>query len=266
MEVVQKIFKNDGIAGFWKGLVPMLAGVVPARAVYFYTYNGSKNFLKVRGHSDTAPTHLMAAVVAGATTCTMISPVWVIKTRLQLQYSGVALEAGQKQYSGSIHAIRMIYREEGMRGFFKGLVPSYWGISESALHFMLYEALKKRIAQRRGDAVVASHSGQARATKEEEEEGGRSTKQMEHWEYMAAAGSAKLVASSATYPHEVIRTRMRERGASARYTSSIHCVQRVWLEEGMRGLYAGMGTHLVRVVPNTIIIFLAYEKVSAMLA
>jgi hypothetical protein len=36
-------------------------------------------------------------------------------------------------------------------------------------------------------------------------------------------------------------------------------------EEGRRGLYAGMGTHIARVVPNTAIMFLSFEVVNAML-
>ena len=35
----------------------------------------------------------------------------------------------------------------------------------------------------------------------------------------------------------------------------------VWREEGMRGLYGGMGAHLTRVVPNTAIVFFTYEAV-----
>jgi len=85
-------------------------------------------------------------------------------------------------------------------------------------------------------------------------------------EYVGAAASAKLVASSLTYPHEVIRTRLRERGASEIYSSAVQCVRRVWVEEGVRGLYGGLGTHLLRVVPNTSILFFTYEKVSRFLS
>lgn len=41
----------------------------------------------------------------------------------------------------------MILREEGPKGFFRGVVPSYWGISENAVHFVLYERLKKLILE-----------------------------------------------------------------------------------------------------------------------
>jgi solute carrier family 25 protein 33/36 len=38
--------------------------------------------------------------------------------------------------------------------------------------------------------------------------------------------------------------------------------RRVWMEEGVKGMYGGMIPHLMRVVPNTAIIFFTYEHVS----
>jgi solute carrier family 25 protein 33/36 len=86
-------------------------------------------------------------------------------------------------------------------------------------------------------------------------------------EYLTVASAAKLLASLMTYPHEVVRTRMREqRGiTNLKYTGFLQCVKTIMREEGWRALYGGMGAHLVRVVPNAAIIFLTYETVVALL-
>ena len=118
---------------------------------------------------------------------------------------------------------------------------SYWGIAESALQFVIYEHLKKVISAPKIDTA-----------------GGKT--EIKSFEFVGAAGLSKLVAAVVTYPHEVIRTRMRERKVV--YKSAIDCVKRVWLDEGMRGMYGGMVPHLMRVVPNTAIIFFTYEHVS----
>ncbi len=81
------------------------------------------------------------------------------------------------------------------------------------------------------------------------------------WQYLLAAGGTKGLASIATYPHEVVRTRMRE-AASARYQSMLQSIALIAKEEGRRGLYSGIGPHLLRVVPNTAIMFVSFELLS----
>lgn len=80
---------------------------------------------------------------------------------------------------------------------------------------------------------------------------------------VSSAAIAKLVASMVTYPHETVRTRMREQppipGVRSRYHAMFPSLRLIAMEEGRRGLYAGMGTHLLRVVPSTAIMFLTFE-------
>lgn len=49
-----------------------------------------------------------------------------------------------------------------------------------------------------------------------------------------------------------------------RYHSFFQTLLTVWREEGVRGVYGGMSTHLLRVVPNTAIVFVTYEAVVKM--
>lgn len=63
--------------------------------------------------------------------CLLTNPVWVIKTRLQLQRGagwharpGTAAPAATRRYRGVVHAAREIAREEGLKGFYRGIWPS----------------------------------------------------------------------------------------------------------------------------------------------
>lgn len=41
--------------------------------------------------------------------------------------------------------IRGIYQTDGLRGFYKGITASYFGISETVVHFVIYETLKRKL-------------------------------------------------------------------------------------------------------------------------
>ena len=99
--------------------------------------------------------HMLAATQAGVLTLAMTNPIWVVKTRMCLQYeqptgTAAASAASQKSnavdasktYKGMMDAFYKIARNEGVRGLYKGFVPGLWGVSHGAIQFMAYEELK----------------------------------------------------------------------------------------------------------------------------
>ena len=81
------IYLTEGVFGLWKGLGPNLMGVAPSRAIYFWIYSTSKKKLNAalpRKNRDTPFVHVISAMSAGFSTSTTTNPIWLIKTRLQL--------------------------------------------------------------------------------------------------------------------------------------------------------------------------------------
>lgn len=84
-QIIRSIHSLEGWPGFFRGLAPSIAGVVPATAIKFYTYGSCKAFGSTLGYRDDAALlHAQAAVAAGIATATATNPIWLIKTRLQL--------------------------------------------------------------------------------------------------------------------------------------------------------------------------------------
>lgn len=62
--------------------------------------------------------HMIAAAEAGILTLVMTNPIWVVKTRLCLQY-GRDMQPAETRYNGMIDALAKIYRQEGVRGLYR---------------------------------------------------------------------------------------------------------------------------------------------------
>lgn len=82
---------------------------------------------------------------------------------------------------------------------------------------------------------------------------------------IGSAGTAKTVASLITYPHEVIRTRLRQpvnpETGRIKYKGLLQTLRLVIAEEGVRSLYGGLSAHLLRVVPNAAVMYTIYEGI-----
>ncbi|KRT79075.1 mitochondrial carrier protein, partial [Oryctes borbonicus] len=215
------------------GLGPNLVGVAPSRAVYFCTYSQTKIFWNSIMEADTALVHILSASCAGFMSSTLTNPIWFVKTRLQLDYN-------KHNRMTALQCIRRIYAQSGFLGFYKGISASYMGISETIVHFVIYEAIK---------AEMMAHRARAPQDKVASD----------FLEFMLAGAVSKTVASCVAYPHEVARTRLREEGS--KYKRFWQTLALVFKEEGIRGVYRGLTTQLVRQIPNTAIMMATYEAV-----
>ncbi|KII86060.1 hypothetical protein PLICRDRAFT_165722 [Plicaturopsis crispa FD-325 SS-3] len=237
--ILRDIYTRESPRALFKGLGPTLVGVVPARSINFFTYGNGKHVLARHFNEgeENSWVHLGAAAGAGVVTGTATNPIWVVKTRLQLETASAGRGIG-----GSAAMIKRIFREEGVRGFYKGLSASYLGVTEGTIQWVLYERLKRLTRNTEGRGGAAEWLGM-----------------------LGSAGTAKCVASLITYPHEVLRTRLRQptptSPSAPRYTGLTQTLRRVLAEEGARALYGGLSAHLMRVVPNAAVMYSIYEGV-----
>ncbi|KAF6807188.1 mitochondrial carrier protein rim2 [Colletotrichum plurivorum] len=268
-DILRSIRNNEGWRGLFRGLGPSSAGVVPAIAVKFYVYGNCKRLgaWYLQCDEDEPMVHAQAAVAAGLATATATNPIWLVKTRLQLDKSRADGQTMKRQYEGSLDCAQQVLRKEGIAGLYRGLSASYLGTVETVLHLVLYERLKQLLHIPR----PTHHPTRSLALEE-----------LGIWASTSgAAAGAKLVAVLVTYPHEVrsslrhhgpladslaqvVRTRLRQaptKNGTLTYTGLEQCFRLVWQQEGWRGLYGGLTPHLVRSIPSAVITLGVYEFV-----
>ncbi|KAH7325856.1 mitochondrial carrier domain-containing protein [Stachybotrys elegans] len=277
------IWRQEGIRGMYRGLGPIVLGYLPTWAVWFTVYNECK--LHLGPHTQN--THLLnfwSSIIAGASSTIVTNPIWVIKTRLMSQshvqphenYSPFPKTGSTPttrpimhspwHYRSTIDAARKMYTSEGITAFYSGLTPALLGLSHVAVQFPTYEYLK---------TVFTGHGmGEALASGEKENWVG----------VLSASVLSKILASSATYPHEVIRTRLQTQrrpvageqflqglgitGTAAngpphspKYKGVVMTFRTILHEEGWRAFYAGLGTNMMRAVPAATVTMLTYEYI-----
>lgn len=176
----------------------------------YNSYNAIKSHMSNVGEIQmdlNAGQHIMAACEAGIMTLVLTNPIWVVKTRLCLQYGGMSENAVQptKRYRGMVDALAKIYRFEGIRGLYRGFVPGIFGVSHGALQFMAYEELKR---------YYIEHYGLRR-----EERLGTLA-------YLGCAATSKLFAAVITYPYQVVRARLQDQYAN--YNGVMDVIRRTW--------------------------------------
>lgn len=247
--ILRLVYRSDGVAGLWRGFVPAASAVVPSRGIYFYLYHQNVAWLSARVRNQDV-VHVGAAFVAGCAVSSILAPVWVVKTRMQVQNqasiigaahlgANAAAAAAPPAYTGMLDCMRHIVREEGVRGLFRGMTLSWLGSSEGAIHFLIFERFKAYARAR--DPSIDDRTVPPLA-------------------FFVYAAIARLFATTLTYPHEVVRTRVRQREAGDDYGRGIvRAFRSVYATEGLRGYYNGMAAHLLRVVPNAAIVFVSFE-------
>ncbi|KAJ5791392.1 Mitochondrial carrier protein [Penicillium psychrosexuale] len=213
-----KMGREEGWRGFMRGNGTNCIRIIPYSA-----------FVESPDGEMTPMLRLFCGGLAGITSVTITYPLDIVRTRLSIQSASFA-ELGARDPSqklpGMFTTIAMIYKNEGgTKALYRGIVPTVAGVAPYVgLNFMTYESARKYLTPE-GDKNPSS------------------------CRKLLAGAVSGAVAQTCTYPFDVLRRRFQINtmsGMGYQYTSIWDAVRVIVAEEGLRGLFKGIGPNLLK--------------------
>ncbi|XP_066534247.1 mitochondrial glutathione transporter SLC25A40 isoform X2 [Hoplias malabaricus] len=234
LDAFVKIIRMEGIKSLWSGLPPTLVMAVPATVMYFTCYDQLCAVLRMKMGNQAEKAPLLAGAIARVGSATLISPLELIRTKLQSE---------RQSYKELSAVIRSSVRAEGWLALWRGLGPTLLrDVPFSAMYWYNYEKGKVLLCQYKSSEPTVTIT------------------------FIAGAVSGSI-ASIVTLPFDVVKTRrqvelgeLQARNQLAQASPSTYNVmKRIVGENGIKGLFAGFMPRLIKVAPACAIMISTYE-------
>lgn len=273
LDCFKQTIQNDGYRGLYRGLSMPMVGAMFENAILFVSFSKASDAVRLwRGLSKDSELDIQgvmtAGALSGAVTSFVLTPIELIKCRLQVQtaYSPslstptgkIGLSSGplantpmhRKAHTAAVPVtvtrpqpqsitsmMREIYQTKGLRGFWRGQFSTLLRESGgSCCWFSIYEGSLR-------------HLRPSGTTKKENTEG----------QLMLSGALAGVGYNTLFFPFDTIKSRMQTNASSSDFTE---VVKEIWRRHGVRGYFKGWGITVARAAPSNALIFWVYESLS----
>lgn len=235
--ILRHMVAREGPTSLYRGMGAPLASVTFQNAMVFQTYALLSRAFDSSVSLKDPPSYkgvALGGVGTGALQSLLLSPVELIKVRLQLQNRGQMTESEK----GPIRLAKNIWRKEGLRGIYRGFGVTVMRDAPShGLYFWSYEYMREQL-----------HPGCRKSGEE-------SLNTM-----LIAGGLAGVASWISCYPFDVVKTRLQaQTPSSIKYNGILDCFKKSVNKEGYCVLWRGLGTTVARAFLVNGAIFSAYE-------
>ncbi|RLN44656.1 hypothetical protein BBJ28_00018362 [Nothophytophthora sp. Chile5] len=237
----RSIVAEEGVRALFRGMSPALYGATISWGLYMMMYqNAKQRYARMadEGWIQGSWQHFFSGIEAGVICVPLTNPIWLIKIRMQvqsnkrLQHAVTGKDAALKlaktvPYRSVSDAFRRIVAEEGASALYKGMIPALFLTTNGA---------------------IKTHW----------------SPEMDVIPTLAMGAVAQSIASTATYPYQVIKARLQQGGPMAlQYHGTWDCTKKILRNEGFGGLFKGLSANILKVMPTGAIVFAAYEQIQS---
>jgi len=239
------ITASEGVWALYKGITSPLFNVPLLYAMYFGSYEFGKWAQGLQPHHDaTIKQAFIAGAGAGIAVCCVMTPVELVKCRLQMEGTGRKVHR-----TTAFRMARDIVSENGFRALYKGnLITILREIPAGAVYFGSYEYFKRKLEQNYGN---------------------------KHFIPLVAGGTAGFLSWVVSYPQDVIKTKLQcDSGLVKKYPQNklirdggiISCARDVWKHGGLLGFTKGFSACGLKAIIAEGTTFFIYENTKKLAA
>ncbi|KAH7115025.1 mitochondrial uncoupling protein 2 [Dendryphion nanum] len=241
-----EIVKRETPLGLYKGLGAVLTGIVPKMAIRFTSYEWYKQLLADPEGNVTGKATFSAGLAAGVTEAVaVVTPMEVIKIRLQAQHHSMADPLDIPKYRNAAHALYTVVKEEGFGALYRGVsLTALRQGSNQAVNFTAYSEFRARLQDWQGTTDLPSY------------------------QTMMIGLVSGAMGPLSNAPIDTIKTRLQKTPAEPGQTAISRIVNisnDMWKQEGSRSFYKGITPRIMRVAPGQAVTFTVYEYLKGVL-
>ncbi|KAJ2645247.1 Mitochondrial succinate-fumarate transporter [Coemansia sp. RSA 1694] len=241
--VGQRIVQREGVRALYKGLGAVVSGIVPKMAIRFSSFEYYKTLLANK-ETGVVPTSgvFLAGLGAGVTEAVaVVTPMDVVKIRLQAQRHSTVDPMDVPKYRNAIHAAFTIVKEEGPMTLYKGVaLTALRQATNQAVNFTFYQEFKRIARQMQGLDELPSY------------------------QHLILGGVSGAMGPISNAPIDTIKTRIQKAttvAGESGWTRFVTVTRDIAQKEGYKAFYRGLTPRILRVAPGQAITFMVYEKV-----
>lgn len=165
---------------------------------------------------------LLLGIIAGVANVAITTPLWVVNNRLK--------SPNGQPFSGLLDGLIYIANKEGLSSLWSGVGPSLLLVSNPAIQFTIYEALKRNFNTKSAAA------------------------------FFVMGAISKAAATVLTYPLQLVQARQRH-GKDAKL-ETVALLLGILKRQGAGALFRGLEAKLLQTVLTAALMFMTYEKIA----
>ncbi|KAM0259859.1 hypothetical protein ACHAQJ_003103 [Trichoderma viride] len=245
-----EVVKKETPLALYKGLGAVMTGIVPKMAIRFTSFEWYKQLLADKSTGTVSgQATFMAGLAAGVTEAVaVVTPMEVIKIRLQAQHHSMADPLDIPKYRNAAHALYTVIKEEGFGALYRGVsLTALRQGSNQAVNFTAYSYFKDLLKDYQPQFADGN---------------------LPSWQTTIIGLVSGAMGPLSNAPIDTIKTRLQktpaEYGTTA-WTRITTITGDMFKQEGFHAFYKGITPRIMRVAPGQAVTFTVYEYLKSKL-